>query len=46
MYNAMITKEEFQKLILQGIPDTLPEPAVYEPEINHAPIRKQILTND
>ena len=42
----MITKEEFQKLILQGIPDTLPEPAVYEPEINHAPIRKQILTND
>ena len=46
MYNAMITKEEFQKLILQGIPDELPEPAVYEPEINHAPIRKQILTND
>ncbi len=42
----MITKEEFQKLILQGIPDELPEPAVYEPEINHAPIRKQILTND
>jgi len=42
----MITKEEFQKLILQGIPDKLPEPAVYEPEINHAPIRKQILTND
>lgn len=42
----MITKEEFQKLILQGIPDTLPEPAVYEPEINHAPIRKQILTNE
>lgn len=46
MYYAMITKEEFQKLILQGIPDELPEPAVYEPEINHAPIRKQILTND
>ena len=42
----MITKEEFQKLILQGIPDELPEPAVYEPQINHAPIRKQILTND
>ena len=42
----MITKEEFQKLILQGIPDELPEPAVYEPEINHAPIRKQILTNE
>ncbi|MBO4613801.1 MAG: urocanate hydratase [Bacteroidales bacterium] len=41
-----MTKEEFQKLILQGIPDVLPEPAVYEPEINHAPIRKQILTNE
>ena len=42
----MITKEEFQKLILQGIPNELPEPAVYEAEINHAPIRKQILTTD
>ncbi len=31
---------------MQGIPDELPEPAVYEPEINHAPIRKQILTNE
>ena len=40
----MITKEEFQRLILQGIPDELPEPAVYDTEINHAPIRKQILT--
>lgn len=38
----MITKEEFQKLILQGIPDELPEPAVYEPEINHAPIKRAV----
>ncbi len=42
----MITKEEFQRLILQGIPDELPEAAVYEKDINHAPIRKQILTVD
>ncbi len=35
---------DFQEAILQGIPDTLPEPKPYDPEINHAPIRKDILT--
>jgi urocanate hydratase len=34
---------DFQKLILQGIPDKLPEPQVYETSINHAPKRKDIL---
>lgn len=34
----------FQQAILQGIPDTMPEPAVYDPAINHAPRRKDILT--
>jgi urocanate hydratase len=42
----MISKEEFQRLILQGIPDELPAPAEYENFINHAPIRKQILSTD
>lgn len=42
----MISKEEFKKLILQGIPGNLPSPAVYEENINHAPIRKQILSID
>ena len=40
----MLTKDEFKKLISQGIPDVLPAPAQYDENINHAPIRKQILT--
>jgi urocanate hydratase len=40
----MITKEEFRKIIAQGIPEELPELQKYDNSINHAPIRKQILT--
>ncbi len=40
----MISKDDFKRLILQGIPGILPAPAVYEKDINHAPIRKQILS--
>lgn len=39
-----MTLEEFQADIRVGIPDTLPEPPVYDTEINHAPKRKEILT--
>ena len=35
---------DFQKAILAGIPDVLPEPKSYDPNINHAPKRKDILT--
>ncbi|MEI6765025.1 MAG: urocanate hydratase [Bacteroidota bacterium] len=35
---------DFQKAILQGIPDVLPQPADYNPIVNHAPKRKDILT--
>ncbi len=42
----MISKEEFQKLILQGIPTVIPAPADYNDNINHAPIRKQILSGE
>ncbi|MBQ2242899.1 MAG: urocanate hydratase [Bacteroidales bacterium] len=35
---------DFQKAILAGIPDILPEPKNYDPNINHAPKRKDILT--
>ena len=35
---------EFQKSILQGIPDTLPPSRPRDPDINHAPVRKDILT--
>jgi urocanate hydratase len=33
----------FKESILQGIPSKLPSAKAYEPEINHAPIRKDIL---
>jgi urocanate hydratase len=39
-----MTREEFQKEVLQGIPTELPSPKQYDPEINHAPKRKEILT--
>ena len=41
-----MTKEEFIKDIRTGIADTLPEPQAYDPSINHAPKRKDILTQE
>ncbi len=38
-----MTTAEFQQEIRLGIPDTLPEPKAYDPDINHAPKRKDIL---
>ncbi len=35
---------DFQKDIVAGIPDILPAPKPYDPAINHAPKRKDILT--
>ncbi len=37
---------DFQNSILQGIPDELPEPLPYDPNVNHAPKRKDILTKE
>ena len=37
---------KFQEAILAGIPDVLSEPRPYDPEINHAPKRKDILTHE
>ncbi|MDY4043090.1 MAG: urocanate hydratase [Marinifilaceae bacterium] len=39
-----MTLQEFQQSIREGIPDVLPAPKPYDPEINHAPKRKDILT--
>ena len=36
----------FQEEILAGIPDELPEVKAYDPHINHAPKRKDILTDE
>jgi urocanate hydratase len=35
---------KFQKTVLQGIPDELPELQPYDKNINHAPVRKDILS--
>ena len=39
-----MTLQEFQADIRAGLPDYLPEPQAYDPDINHAPRRKDILT--
>lgn len=36
---------EFQKSIIEGIPAELPQPKPYDPNINHAPRRKDILSD-
>ena len=39
-----MTDQTFQEEILSGIPAELPEPKPYDPAVNHAPVRKDILT--
>ena len=41
-----MTKEQFIADIRAGIPDTLPEVQAYDPNINHAPKRKEIRTDE
>jgi len=36
----------FQQAIRQGIPDRLPDPKPYDPDVNHAPKRRNILTQE
>jgi urocanate hydratase len=35
---------EFRRLVAEGIPERLPEPKPYDKSINHAPVRKDILS--
>jgi len=37
---------EFKQMILQGIPEVLPKAKEYNTDINHAPIRKDILSKE
>lgn len=39
-----MTPEEFKQDIINGIPAELPQPQPYDPDVNHAPRRKEILT--
>jgi urocanate hydratase len=43
---VIMTTEDFQRLVLQGIPSELPEKKPYSPDLNHAPRRKDILSKD
>ena len=42
----MMTLEEFQNEIMEGIPSELPSKAEYDINLNHAPKRKKILSNE
>lgn len=41
-----MTKEEFRAVVAEGIPSKLPAPKPRDPEINHAPRRKYILSDE
>ena len=41
-----MTNEDFKREIQLGIPNELPEPKPYDTEINHAPKRKEILSEE
>ncbi len=41
-----MTDSEFKNSILQGIPGELPDPQPYDPNVNHAPARKDILSKE
>lgn len=41
-----MTKEEFRAVVTEGIPSKLPAPKPRDPEINHAPRRKEILSDE
>lgn len=40
-----MTATEFKQAILQGIPNELPPAKPHDPEMNHAPVRKDILSD-
>lgn len=41
-----MTKEEYRAVVAEGIPSKLPAPKPRDPEINHAPRRKEILSDE
>ncbi|MBE9492263.1 MAG: urocanate hydratase, partial [Bacteroidetes bacterium] len=41
-----MTLTDFQTAILQGIPEELPQPKPWDDTVNHAPVRKDILTKE
>ena len=41
-----MTPEEFKRLVSEGIPQELPAPKLFDPGLNHAPKRKDILNSN
>jgi urocanate hydratase len=41
-----MTREEFKRVVSEGIPETLPEAKPFDESLNHAPRRKDILSID
>lgn len=39
-----MNQNEFRQAIIQGIPENLPELKSWDPDVNHAPVRKDILS--
>lgn len=42
----LVAELSFQEAILKGIPDTMPPKPTYDPTINHAPKRKDLLSKE
>ncbi len=45
-HSNAVHNARFREMILQGIPDSLPEPPAYDKAVNHAPKRKDILNRE
>ncbi|HAW52785.1 MAG TPA: urocanate hydratase, partial [Flavobacteriales bacterium] len=43
---STVEAEDFKREIQQGIPDELPTPNQYDPRVNHAPKRQDILSKE
>ncbi len=41
-----MTKKDFKQAVLEGIPDELPDYKPYDKNINHAPVRKDMLSKE
>jgi urocanate hydratase len=46
IFVSAMTTVDFQQAILAGIPEQLPDPVIYDTSVNHAPRRKDILSDE
>jgi urocanate hydratase len=43
---ATLSQAEFAKIVSEGIPNSIPSARVWDNNVNHAPLRKDILSNE